>query len=685
MALGTPVAAAAAYSAQAGTTVTPAYPSGILATDVVLLFVGQKPSTANGGTVTTPTGWTLRDSLTAAGGYGTTLGVDTGNTNLFVYSWDTPVAGQTGTRSVTIGTNNITWAFMVRIPKGSEAARFGSADGQRTTAPTTGVSFSVSLTNGATATNFQAGDVAIWAMCVPTDNTTPAGFSAQTITATGATFGTVSELNEPDSPTGNDIGGYSAWASVTSGSSTAAPSVAVTPSGTQTNVNNIRGPIVLLRVRELPAINAEVGSFTYTGQTITDTVARNINAEAGSFAYTGQDAELIKSAAPKEIDAEDGTFSYTGQDATLVVGRAVNAESGAFSYNGQATTLQVSRKVNAEAGSFSYTGQNATLATARSVNAEAGSFSYTGQDATLARTRSFNAEAGSFSYTGQDATLTQSTAFNAESGAFNYTGQDATLNRTFSLNAEAGSFSYVGQEATLQLQNVFILEANAGSFSYTGQDATLAKGSAVNAEAGSYAYTGQNAEFAVGLALNAEAGVFGITGADANLIEDEVISAEAGTFGIAGQDATLARSFSFNAEAGSFDYIGQNTTLILGISLNAEAGSFAYLGQDAEFSRTRGLVADTGVFSNAPEDLYVEPGYVDPDYATGLEATLSRSLALQAGAGAFTLTGQPATLVQGQLYPSPADVRLGVVYGPDGIYTGTLVVSSSKPIYIFDD
>lgn len=245
MALGTPVAGAAAYSAQGGTTVAPAYPAGILATDAVLLFVGQKPSTANGGTVTTPTGWTLRDELTGAGGYGTTVGIDTGNTNLRVYSWNTPVAGQTGNLTVTIGTNNISWAFIVRIPSGGGALSYGSADGQRTTQPTSPMS--IALTNGATATNFQSGDRAIWAMCIPTDVTTPSQFSAQSITATGATFGTATELNEPDSGTGNDIGGYSAWAAVTAGSSTTAPTVTTTVGGTLTNV---RGPVVLLRVRE---------------------------------------------------------------------------------------------------------------------------------------------------------------------------------------------------------------------------------------------------------------------------------------------------------------------------------------------------------------------------------------------------------------------------------------------------
>lgn len=246
MALGTPVAAATAYSASGGTTVSPAYPSGILATDAVLLFVGQKPSTANGGTVTTPTGWTLRDELTAAGGYGATLGADTGNTNLRVYSWDTPVADQTGNLAVTLGVNNVSWAFMVRIPTAGGALRYGSADGQRTTAPTSPMS--IALTDGSPATAFETGDLAIWAMCIPTDVTTPNQFSAQSISATGATFDTeVVELNEPDSTVGNDIGGYSAYTVVLSGSSTTAPTVTTNVGGTLTNV---RGPVVLVRVRE---------------------------------------------------------------------------------------------------------------------------------------------------------------------------------------------------------------------------------------------------------------------------------------------------------------------------------------------------------------------------------------------------------------------------------------------------
>lgn len=273
MALGTPVAGTVAYSAVAGTTVSPAYPAGVLATDVIVLFVGQKPFSSGTGNITTPTGWTLRDELNNAGGYTGGAGNDTGATSLRVYTWNTPVAGQTGNLAVTLSSNDVTWAFMVRIPSGGGALAYGSADGQRTTAPTAGTPFTVALTNGASATNFEAGDIALWAMCIPTDVTTPNQFSAQSVTATGATFGTAVELREPDSTTSTDIGGYSAYAAVTAGSSTVAPSVTVTAAGT---VTNVRGPVVMLRIRETAGATQDLtpSLYTNTNQFFTPTVSQ---------------------------------------------------------------------------------------------------------------------------------------------------------------------------------------------------------------------------------------------------------------------------------------------------------------------------------------------------------------------------------------------------------------------------
>lgn len=271
MAFGTPVAGALAYSAQNGTSVAPAYPASIAANDVLVLVIGMKPSTANGGTVTTPTGWTLRDSITGQGGYATTLGIDTGNTNLYVYTKDTVAGTETGSLTVTVGTNNVCWAAIIRVPGGgSTSERFGTADGGRSAAPTSGVAFTDALTNGATAPNISAGDMVIYAMCVPTDVLAGTGFSAQTISSTGTTFATPVELREASSATGNDIGGYIAYASATAGSSTAAPAIGATATGTTTN---IRGPLLLLSIRQTSQTLTQSARFDNTnafyGPTVT--------------------------------------------------------------------------------------------------------------------------------------------------------------------------------------------------------------------------------------------------------------------------------------------------------------------------------------------------------------------------------------------------------------------------------
>lgn len=256
MAFGTPVVGTVFYRA-GGIVVSPVYPAGIQSTDVVLMFIGQKPSVGTGGEVNVgevnpSAGWTRRGEFYQGGGYTALPGIDTGNTNLRVFSWDTPVTGQTG--SANFGTDqasNVLWAFIVRIPSDNYVLSYGSASGQNTVEPTG--SMSIALTDGDTPTNFQEGDLAIWAMCIPTDVTTPGQFSLHSITATGAVFDTAIELREPDTAQGSDIGGFAAYSLVTngSGSSTTPPTIETEVAGISTDV---RGPLVLLRVRGNPVI-----------------------------------------------------------------------------------------------------------------------------------------------------------------------------------------------------------------------------------------------------------------------------------------------------------------------------------------------------------------------------------------------------------------------------------------------
>lgn len=233
---------AIAYSAAGGGSVAPAYPTGCAEGDKLLLVVGQKPSTANGGTVTTPGGWNLVASITGAGGYGTTLTADVGNTNLFVYERTVPAGGLSGTLTVTLGTNNVAWAIILRLTSSNGA--WDSVAGATGSDTSAGASVSVAFTSNPGVT---AGDLAVGALCIPTDITTPSQFSAQALSQAGVTFGTVVEVGEPDSGNGNDIGGMLCYAAVASGTATGNPTMTATAGGTTTNV---RGPGVFVRVRE---------------------------------------------------------------------------------------------------------------------------------------------------------------------------------------------------------------------------------------------------------------------------------------------------------------------------------------------------------------------------------------------------------------------------------------------------
>ena len=210
--------------------------------DLLVMFVGQKPSSANGGTVTTPSGWTLVGQLTGAGGYGTTLGADTGNTNLRIYT-KVAVAGDSGTTlSLAHGKTNVLWARILAFRSATGVFdTSGFASGSDTSSGTA-VSATMSSNPGITV-----GDMVAWGMCIPTDVTTPSQFSSHNITQTGVTYGTKTEVGELDSSTNNDIGGFIAYAPVSSGTGTANPVITATAGGTTTNV---RGPVCMIRMRE---------------------------------------------------------------------------------------------------------------------------------------------------------------------------------------------------------------------------------------------------------------------------------------------------------------------------------------------------------------------------------------------------------------------------------------------------
>lgn len=267
-------AGAVATTAAGATTISPAYPTGIIAGDIVVLFVAQKPSVANGGTVTTPAGWTLLTSLLAAGGYGATLGAGTGNTNLRCY-YRVATGILTGTQAVTLATNNVAWAVIQRLTNATGIWNIAASTGSKTTT-TTPMAIAAGFVAGA------AGDYALSAFSAA-DNL--ATYNGEFYTQTGLTYGVAVEVAEPKVTVGNRLGGVVVRASVTAGLSTAGTiALGANIAGT---VTNSRGPAIYVRLREVPSVSLTVPSGVVSGVGTINSVITAFPATVGSGVVQG--------------------------------------------------------------------------------------------------------------------------------------------------------------------------------------------------------------------------------------------------------------------------------------------------------------------------------------------------------------------------------------------------------------
>lgn len=222
------------------------YPASLAMGDLLILLVGTKPDTAP---VTRPIGDFA--FLGAYSGGGGTTGVDTGPTRIGVF-WKIATGAETGTQSVTVPGNSVTWVQMFHYSNATgfwDLAIAGGVDS------TTGSSWSVTCD---VSPGITAGDFVLVGSVIPTDVTTPNQFTSELVTATGATFAATTELSEPDSSSGNDIGGFVFHTDCTAGTSSAIPVITATASGTTTNV---RGPSALIRIREASS-QREIDPFT---------------------------------------------------------------------------------------------------------------------------------------------------------------------------------------------------------------------------------------------------------------------------------------------------------------------------------------------------------------------------------------------------------------------------------------
>jgi hypothetical protein len=178
----------------------------------------------------------------AQGGYGATLGADTGNTNIRVYT-KTADGTETGTLTVTVGSNNVAVACIANYTT-------TSTGWAATTTAYTSVDITPSggLYTAQTGTiDLAGGDMLHYVLGMATDSVPGSWDSLLELTCPTAYIAPGTDRNSFGTSTGNDLGGYSGSAMVGNGASAGEVTLS---RQTTASLTNIRGPVIVLRIRE---------------------------------------------------------------------------------------------------------------------------------------------------------------------------------------------------------------------------------------------------------------------------------------------------------------------------------------------------------------------------------------------------------------------------------------------------
>ncbi|NUP36027.1 MAG: hypothetical protein HOY76_03130 [Streptomyces sp.] len=307
-------------------TITPAYPAGATVGRLAVLQVVSAHTDES--IPTTPSGWNLAGTVSGGGGV---FGAAAGPRRL---TWFTRVL---------LGSDT---APSTRIPSGSAGSlicgRILVLDRSAGTGWRWAVTFGEDTTSGtgfsavaSTALTWAAGDFAVLGYAV---SVSTASATAEAVTATGITFGAVTERADDSVTDGHDARLVAATCSVSSGSGTQAPTVAATLAAAAVGVASV------LRIREASASIAATAQTAFPPRnlaSVTGMLAENI-AAATIYRVVGNNRTAVRAA-----DAVDvaGQTALLRVDAEQPFGVAVSYTAELEDVNGNVWTVSTASTI----------------------------------------------------------------------------------------------------------------------------------------------------------------------------------------------------------------------------------------------------------------------------------------------------------------------------------------------------
>ena len=300
--------------------------------DMLVLFVGNRDSTA---TPSTPSGWTSLGSFT--GGVGT-FGADAGNARAIAF-YRQATSLFTGTQTVTVTSGNTSIGEMVAIHRDDVKTWTLDSDGGGDSSA--GTAWSVTG-SGIDLDSAYGGDIVVAGTAINTDAYL---YSAHNMTASGITFGDVTQTTEFRSTTGNDMTLELSTGRVSSGSGS--PALTFTSTASGSTVNAPAGASIFVKAIGI-APNLTQSAYRFFANANSTDVGSTLAAQdaAATLASNGDAFRLrmLMHVADAQLDASAQNFKLqfapkSGTCDTAFSGESYEDVTGstAIAYNNNAT------------------------------------------------------------------------------------------------------------------------------------------------------------------------------------------------------------------------------------------------------------------------------------------------------------------------------------------------------------
>lgn len=435
------------------------------------------------------------------------------------------------------------------------------------------------------------------------------------------------------------------------------------------------------------SIDADLGTFALTGNTVTLQVTAILvsapgtfteveqsspcrvdyssSLAAGSFTTTGSPVSLRVDC---YLPAASGLLSLTGQDAVFT-GLREHVAAGTFTETGQAVSCRVDYRTTCAVGSFTATGNAVSLRVDRYIPVAPGLFSLTGQDLLFGGVTERGA-VGTFIETGNDVALTSALVLTAAPGIFLALGTASALRVDHVVPLVDALFTLSGSSVSVVLQGQLLVSP--GTYTETGQDVALASTLILTADPGVFLEVGVATFLQVNRVVPLVGDLFTLSGSSVSLVLQGQLSVSSGTYTALGSDTLPTTICTLLPAPGTFTATGHEVDFGGVITVQGSTGTFTEVGQDIVLRHAALLTGNPGIYtlSGAVIDvgtqryLSVSPGVFN---ATGSGVTLSVGTGASGQGGSHFLS-----LLSGLLrdYPANSEYRkLAADFGIDAHYT----------------